>query len=330
MKKSVKIIIALAAVIVIAASVLTVSLIDKANKDAESTKPGYSRQSTTAPSVVVVPDTEAWVNMDQIANDLATATESDTSTDTTVTESVSASVTHVIVSYIYITGDEPTTQNSGGNGNTQNGNSNNNKEPEFSEYKYSVNEETSEVTLTKYYGTSTSLVEVPNEINGNPVTAIADKCFLGKKMTSVILGENIKNIGSKAFKDCTKLKSFTYKGVPHAVVMGDDVFEGCTSLAYIGLPPVDSMGSGVFRSCTSLEEITITDGTKAMGSEIFQFCTSLKTVTIPESVETIGTGIFSGAGKDGDSSNIVVKCVEGSVAHTKATQYNAKIEFITE
>ena len=327
MKKSVKAIIALAAVIVIVASVLTVSLIDKAKKDAEATKPGYSRRSTTEPSVLVVSDTDAWVNMDQIANDLATATESDTSTDTTVTESASVGVTHVIVSYIYITGDEPTTQNSG---NPQNGNSNNNKEPEFSEYKYSVNEETNEITLTKYYGTSTSLVEVPNEINGNPVTAIADKCFLGKKMTSVILGENIKNIGNKAFKDCTKLKSFTYKGVPHSVVMGDDVFEGCVSLAYVGLPPVESMGSGVFRSCTSLEEITITDGTKAMGSEIFQFCTSLKTVTIPESVETIGTGIFSGAGKDGDSSNIVVKCFKDSVAHKKATQYSAKIEIIDE
>jgi hypothetical protein len=60
------------------------------------------------------------------------------------------------------------------------------------------------ITVTKYNGPG-GAVNIPDAIDGLPVTGIGDLAFSGwGGLTSVTLGNNITNVGSEAFSGCTK------------------------------------------------------------------------------------------------------------------------------
>ena len=61
------------------------------------------------------------------------------------------------------------------------------------------------------------------------VTAINAKVFQkASKLTSVVIGENVKNIGSKAFFNCKKLKNIKFMGAK-APKLGSKAFKGTAS-----------------------------------------------------------------------------------------------------
>ena len=81
MKKTTKIIIALGVALLIAATVLVVSLVQSGTfKKEDTTSPAYSLQATRAP--LTTGETESWVDLEQMASELATAT------DTTLLETI--------------------------------------------------------------------------------------------------------------------------------------------------------------------------------------------------------------------------------------------------
>ncbi len=68
------------------------------------------------------------------------------------------------------------------------------------------------------------------------VTAIAAKAFKGnKKITSVVIGKNVKTIGANAFNGCKKLKTITIKGTSLKKV-GKKAIKGIKSTAVIKVP----------------------------------------------------------------------------------------------
>ncbi|MGN1480929.1 leucine-rich repeat protein, partial [Porcipelethomonas sp.] len=85
-------------------------------------------------------------------------------------------------------------------------------------------------------------VEIPEEIDGLPVT----------------------NIGDCAFYNCTSLESIT---IPDSVTsIESGAFCGCTSLTSITIPEsVTDIGDSVFEYCTSLESIKIPDSVTSIG-----------------------------------------------------------------
>jgi hypothetical protein len=75
--------------------------------------------------------------------------------------------------------------------------------------------------------------------------------------------------------------------------IGDNAFEGSTTLANITIPDgVTSIGDGAFLSCFSLTNITIPNSVTSIGHDAFNYCFSLTSVTIPTSVATIGDYTF--------------------------------------
>ena len=133
-----------------------------------------------------------------------------------------------------------------------------------------------------------------------------------KTLSSYIIREGTKWIGSTAFYNCSSLTSIT---LPNSVTeIGSSAFENCSSLTSITIPnSVTSIGSEAFSNCSSLPIIDniryadtylveaidktlssymIREGTKWIGAYAFIFCSSLTSITLPNSVTMIGKCAF--------------------------------------
>ncbi|MBQ8724500.1 MAG: leucine-rich repeat domain-containing protein, partial [Oscillospiraceae bacterium] len=133
---------------------------------------------------------------------------------------------------------------------------------------------------------------VPAEIDGAPVTEIADSAFSECYfLESVTLPESITKIGRQAFSACTALE-WIYMP-QEAEYLGAGVFDGCTSLKDIIVPSgITELPEAAFYECTSLDTVIIGEGTEIIGSECFYGCTSLTAPIMPESLTTIGDYAF--------------------------------------
>ena len=70
----------------------------------------------------------------------------------------------------------------------------------------------------------------------------------------VVIPENVKKIGPRAFVMCTSVKSISFPiGVTE---IGMEAFKGCTALEEINLPiGIKKLGAEAFRNCSSLKSI---------------------------------------------------------------------------
>lgn len=313
MKNTTKIIIALGVALLIAATVLVVSLVQNRNSDKDTTtSPAYSLQATKAPSTTG--ETESWVDLEQMASELATATDttdpSDTTTDTTVPPVIQTTIVYVIYSETNVV-PQP----------TESVTVDMDDEPQMSEYKYTIDKNTGSVVLNKYLGDD-SVVWIPEKISGYTVTSIGSKCFEKQSLKGVVIPETVTSIGNNAFQGCKNLASVTFKGAPSTITVGNNAFQNCGKLKSINLPAAKRIGSLAFENCTSLEELVLEMGTEEIGDWCFRNCTSLKKLHIPESVTVVGQGAFSGEHPE----DMVIYCVEGSAGHDAAVKYGIKTE----
>ncbi len=125
------------------------------------------------------------------------------------------------------------------------------------------------VAILKYLREELS-VTVPAEIEGYPVTAIADYAFEG----------------------CWSIESIT---IPEGVTtIGDYAFYLCSALRDVSLPStLTAIGNYAFCNCGALESVTIPEGVKTIGNYAFWWCSAMTSVTISEGVTTIGTHVFA-------------------------------------
>ncbi len=102
-----------------------------------------------------------------------------------------------------------------------------------------------------------------------PVTYV--RKFQGdpKRLKSVVVGDNVKEIAPNAFRDFSSLES---------VVLGKSVL---------------ALWNGVFRGCTSLKDINLPESLTVIDSACF-FKSGLESISIPRSIELINSGAFYG------------------------------------
>ena len=100
------------------------------------------------------------------------------------------------------------------------------------------------------------------------------------KLKTLVIPEEVKRIGKRAFYECGTLTSVT---IPKSVTsIGDWAFSGCSGLKSITIPDsVTSIDEGAFSGCSGLKSITIPDSVTSIGWGVFFGCSGLTSITIP-------------------------------------------------
>ena len=173
---------------------------------------------------------------------------------------------------------------------------------------------TTYIEISSYTGTA-SMLEIPETIEGLPVTSIGYDFNNCPTLAQVILPETIEWIHWCAFTDCPKLVSFYFSGscpnytaqdgvlyngdmtqlfrypaarkgsftIPDSVTAIDsDAFDNCTGLTALTLPKnyTSRLYNYIFSYCTNLEEVTIPAGVTEIQNCAFYGCTSLTSIQV--------------------------------------------------
>ena len=115
-------------------------------------------------------------------------------------------------------------------------------------------------TLTGYFGSETD-VEIPETLDGLPVTAIAEACFRGSALVSVTVPAAVEHIGARAFSDSGALTA---------------AFLNCASL---------EMDEGAFSGCGHLSVVLIEDDDALLAGNAFENCKALRLIAGGEDSE---------------------------------------------
>ena len=116
--------------------------------------------------------------------------------------------------------------------------------------------------------------------------------YLKEHIKSVVIGDDIINVGENAFDGCKYLKNITIGN--NVASIGKKAFASCTlSLASITIPDsVISIGDSAFSNCQCLKNVTIGNNVTNIGRYAFTGCINLTNVAIPKSVLSIDYGAF--------------------------------------
>ena len=100
-------------------------------------------------------------------------------------------------------------------------------------------------------------------------------------------------IGNQAFDGCSSLTSLT---LPSSVTsIGSSAFSGCSGLTSLTLPSsVTSIEWSAFSGCSGLTSLTLPSSVTSIGGSAFSGCSGLTSLTLPSSVSSIGSFAFSG------------------------------------
>ena len=176
--------------------------------------------------------------------------------------------------------------------------------------------DTGEIEIAKCNKDAATVVNIPTEIDGKPVTSIGKHAFSGFSLTEITIPDSVASIGEYAFYGCTSLTEIT---IPDSVTsIGDCSFWGCTSLTEITLPdsvtyigykafldtpwlkikqaenPLVIVNHILIDGTTCTGSVSIPSGVTSIGVWAFDGCISLTEITIPDSVTSIGGYAFKG------------------------------------
>ena len=167
------------------------------------------------------------------------------------------------------------------------------------------------------------------------ITKIPESAFDKSNITSIVLPNTVKKIGSEAFNYCAGLKSIV---LPDGLeTIEDRAFMLCENLETINIPntiteiedaafldsgvktftfpeKITKISFQVLEDCKHLESVYIPNGVEEICGNAFEGCTALKSINIPLSVTEIGYNSFK------DTSNFTVKCEKNSLAYEWAME----------
>ncbi len=134
-------------------------------------------------------------------------------------------------------------------------------------------------------------VEIPETIDGVPVTVIGMYAFSGAKFTSVVIPDSVKEIGNYAFNMNPSLESVTLGDGLEKI--GIKAFELCTSLKKVTFPDhLVEMSTLVFDSTPWLEEQRKASDMVIVNGALIDGRSCKGDVVIPSDVTFVAAGAF--------------------------------------
>lgn len=133
---------------------------------------------------------------------------------------------------------------------------------------------------------------VRSVIVGDGVTSIGSRAFYGcGSLTSVSLPDSVTEVGERAFGSCVRLQQIT---LPDSVtVLGIGAFQGCRALTEVGLPQrLETVPVSLFEGCSSLPTVELPDSVTEIGQSAFKNCHTLKSIRLSQNLRTIGEDAF--------------------------------------
>jgi len=171
------------------------------------------------------------------------------------------------------------------------------------EYKVERNSNGNYAILTKYTGND-SVVVIPMEINGIPITVIGKDCFsYDSSIKTVVLSDNITHLEEDAFAYCENLSTIH---ISKSVQSIDCIFWICLNLTYFSVDTNNTSLKSIdgvllnkdntvlirYPPDKSGTSYTIPNGIKTIGKYAFLHCKNLISIFIPNSVTIIKVGAF--------------------------------------
>lgn len=148
------------------------------------------------------------------------------------------------------------------------------------------------IKILRYISSDISRVDIPDEINGKPVTEIGEECFfLCDEICEIHLSLNVLKIGALAFGNCNSLKEVIFPN--DNTDIGEYAFRDCRNLTHIVLPKnlkrlshgIFSFGGGESNSIILPEKLEVIE-------EAAFFSFRMDEINIPDSVTQIGKSAF--------------------------------------
>lgn len=147
----------------------------------------------------------------------------------------------------------------------------------------------------------------------------------GKEDKHYIFPKGIKALQSSAFMNAIYLKTIL---LPNSIsIIGNRVFQGCTSLEWVILGNISHISDSMFDNCSSLKSIVIPKSVISIGDRAFANCRSLESVYISPNVKYIDDSCFSDTPNVelviDDNSYVETYCVEKGLKYRKGDIYEA-------
>jgi len=135
---------------------------------------------------------------------------------------------------------------------------------------------------------------IPAEVNGLPVSAIAERAFENETtLVSITMPESIVEIGSYAFKNCSSLSTIQFSSSLSAI--GGEAFYGCASLTAVTIPEgVTEIRGNTFQNCSKLKTVALHKGVTSIHAYAFQNCKALESIALPVGITEIRANTFEG------------------------------------
>ena len=141
------------------------------------------------------------------------------------------------------------------------------------------------------FETDQNTFDIPESIDGVPVTEISDNAFCGSGLTSIAFPKSVTTIGYAAFSMCPNLKTFAIPDTIESV--GSKAFDMCenlTEVEFLGHP--DYVGAEVFTYTPWLEAQRKKGDLVIVNGILIDAASASGKVEVPDTVNEIAAGAF--------------------------------------